>query len=281
MPIITIYQGASSGGGALAKSVAQALGYRCVGREVLVKVSQHYAIPEVMLNQVIESLPEANLNELLESTPLWWDRWLENLRSYRVALQAAMCEVAQGGNLVYHGHVGHELLPGIRHVLKVLLTAPMEFRIEKVRAQQRLDEAAARRYIEGVDKGRTRRLTALFGADWRDPTRYNLVLNVAEMSLEAVRHLIVEAARLEEYHPTVDSMQDFLNLSLTIRVQATLMRSPRLRNLIINVLAEQGQVWVLGLIPISKHEITELLLEVPGVTNVVTEFVNNPVAALN
>ena len=269
MPIITIYQGASSGGEELAKSVAQALGYRCVGREVLVEASRRYGVPE------------AKLNEILEKEPHWWKRWLENLRPYRIALQAAMCELAEGGNLVYHGHMGHELLPGIRHVLKVLLTAPMEFRIEQVRAQQGLDEAAARRYIEGVDKGRARRLTALFGADWRDPTRYNLVLNVAEMSLEAVRHLIVEAARLEEYHPTVDSMQDFLNLSLTIRVQATLMRSPRLRNLIINVLAEQGQVWVLGLIPISKHEITELLLEVPGVTNVVTEFVNNPVAALN
>ncbi|PYJ10904.1 MAG: histidine kinase, partial [Verrucomicrobia bacterium] len=40
MPIITIYQGASGEGQELAETVAQALGYRCVGREVLVETSR-------------------------------------------------------------------------------------------------------------------------------------------------------------------------------------------------------------------------------------------------
>ena len=120
MPIVTIYQGASTGGEQLAKSVAGALGYRCVSREVLVEASQRYAVPE------------AKLNEILEKEPTWWKRWLENLRPYRIALQAAMCEVAKEGNIVYHGHMGHELLPGIRHVLKVLLTTPVEFRVQQV-----------------------------------------------------------------------------------------------------------------------------------------------------
>ncbi len=159
MPIITIYRGAYASGEPLAQSVATALGYRCVSREVLLEASQRFAIPE------------AKLNEILEREPHWWDRWLENLRPYRIALQAAMYVMAEEGNLVYHGHMGHELLPGIRHVLKVLLTAPMEFRIKQVRAQQELDEAAARRYIDHVDKARTRRLMALFGTDWRDPSR--------------------------------------------------------------------------------------------------------------
>ena len=40
MPIITIYQGASGEGQELAETVAEALGYRCVGREVLVEASR-------------------------------------------------------------------------------------------------------------------------------------------------------------------------------------------------------------------------------------------------
>ena len=129
MPIITIYRGAFTAGEEIAKGVAQALGYRCVSREVLVEASRSYGISE------------AKLNEILEKEPHWWQRWLENMRPYRIALQAAMCEVAQGGNVVYHGHIGHELLPGIRHVLKVMLTAPLEFRIKQVQSQQGLDEA--------------------------------------------------------------------------------------------------------------------------------------------
>ncbi len=263
MPIITIYQGASGSGEVLAKSVAETLGWRCVSREVLVEASRSYGIPT------------AKLNEILDREPHWWDRWLENLRPYRVALQSAMCEVAQGGNIVYHGHVGHELLPGIRHVLKVLLTAPMEFRIEQVRTLQGLDKVTARRYIDHVDKARTKRLMALFGADWRDPTRYDLVLNMAKISLEAARHVIVEVARHEEYQPTSNSEQDFQNLALTARVRAALMMSPKCRNLAIDVRAEQGQVNVSGILPqsVSEQKIFRLIQGVPGVANVVMDFI--------
>jgi len=46
MPIITIYQGASGEGQELAESLAQALGYRCVGRELLVGRSRSVLIFE-------------------------------------------------------------------------------------------------------------------------------------------------------------------------------------------------------------------------------------------
>lgn len=264
MPIITIYQGASGSGEALAKSVAETLGYRCISREILLEASRVYGIPA------------AKLNEILEREPQWWNRWLEDLRPYRIALQAAMCEVAQGGNLVYHGHIGHELLPGIRHVLKVLLTAPLKFRIEQVRAQQGLDEKAARRYIDQVDKARTRRLFALFGSDWRDSSRYDLVLNMAKVSLEAAGQLVTTAARLLDYQPTAASEQDFQNLSLAARVQAALMISPRGRNIGIDVQAEQGQVRVSGILPrsVSEQEIIQLIKGVSGVEKVETNFID-------
>jgi hypothetical protein len=40
MPIITIYQGASGEGQELAETVAEALGYRCIGREALVAATR-------------------------------------------------------------------------------------------------------------------------------------------------------------------------------------------------------------------------------------------------
>ncbi len=263
MPIITIFKGASTGGEELAKSVAEALGYRCVSREVLVEASQRYAVPE------------AKMNEILEKEPSWWKRWLENLRPYRIALQSAMCEVAQKGNIVYHGHMGHELLPGIRHVLKVLLTTPVEFRVEQVQSRHKLNEAGALHYIEEVDNARTRRLMALFGADWKDPGRYDLVLNISRMGLEGARNLIVEAARFEEYQPTPASEQDFQNLTLATRVQAALMMDPRYKNLAIDVRAEQGQVNVSGVLAraVSEHEIIQLVEGVPGVSKVVTNLI--------
>ena len=191
MPIITIYEGASGEGQELAESVAEALGYRCVGREVLVEASRRYGIPE------------AKLNEIVEKGPYWWKRLMEDLQRYRMALQAALCELAYDGKLVYHGHLGHELLSGIGHVLKVLLIAPIEFRVEQVCVRQKLTDAAARHYIEELDRARSRRLTAMFGTDWRDPNRYDLILNMGKMRRNGAERLITRQRSSESINPAL------------------------------------------------------------------------------
>jgi cytidylate kinase len=265
MPIITIYQGASGEGQELAESVAEALGYRCVGREVLVEASRRYGIPE------------AKLNEIVEKGPHWWERLLEDLGRYRTALQATLCELAHDGKLVYHGHLGHELLSGIGHVLKVLLTAPIEFRVEQVCARQNLSDAAARYYIQELDKVRSRRLMAMSGADWRDPNRYDLILNMGKMRREGAKRLIVEAAKLEEYRPTPASTQAFNDLALTSRVHATLFAAPNVRGSALEVRAEGGHIHVKGRVDQGReHQLVKLVKTVPGVTTVMSDLYSGP-----
>ena len=261
MPIITIYQGASGEGQELAESLAQALGYRCVGRELLVEASRRYGVPE------------AKLNEIVEKGPNWWERLLQDLRPYRIALQATLCELAHDGKVVYHGHIGHELLSGIGHVLKVLLTAPIEYRVEQVQRRQNFTDLAARHYIEEVDKARGRRLMAMFGADWHDPNRYDLVLNMGKMSREGAKRVIIETAKLEEYQPTAASNQTFNDLALGSRVHATLFASPKVGGSALEVRAEGGHVHVRGRVghEALEDEVVKLVQNVPGVTKVTTD----------
>jgi cytidylate kinase len=265
MPIITIYQGASGEGQELAESVAQALGYRCVGREVLVEASRRYGIPE------------AKLNEIVEKGPHWWERLLQDLRPYRISLQAALCQLAHDGKLVYHGHLGHELLPGIGHVLKVLLTAPIEYRIEQIRARQNLTDAAARHYLEEIDKARSRRLMAMFGTDWRDPNRYDLVLNMGKLRREGAKRLIVEAAKLDEFQPTAASSQAFNDLSLGCRVHAALFAATEIRGSALEVRVNRGHVHVTGRVDQGlEDEVVRLVKNVSGVTEVTTDIYSVP-----
>jgi cytidylate kinase len=265
MPIITIYQGASSEGQELAETVAEALGYRCVGREVLVEASRRYRIPE------------AKLNDIVDKGPHWWERLLQDLRPYRIALQATLCELAQDGKVVYHGHLGHELLPGVGHVLKVLLTAPIEFRIAQVRARQNLTDAAARHFIDEVDKARSRRLLAMFGADWRDPNRYDLILNVGRMRREGAKRMIIEASKLEEYQPTPASSQAFDDLALGSRVHATLFAAPDVRGSALEVRAEDGHIHVKGRVDHGlEDKVVQLVKNVPGVTKVTSDLYSVP-----
>src|SRR4051812_49856364 len=84
MAIVTIAHAAFTGGSVIAEKVAAALNYRCINREVLIEASNRYGISE------------AKFTEVLETEGHWWERWLESVRLYRITLQAAMCEVAQG-----------------------------------------------------------------------------------------------------------------------------------------------------------------------------------------
>jgi cytidylate kinase len=136
MSIITLSHEAFGDGRAVAERVAAILGHRCISREVLVKANERYGISEAKLSEVLE-----------EKRHHWWEQWLESRWAYRIALQAALCELAQEGNIVYHGRAGQEFFPGIRHVLNIFLDTPTESRIKQVMARKGLAEEAARKFL--------------------------------------------------------------------------------------------------------------------------------------
>jgi cytidylate kinase len=262
MSIITIAHGAYSGGSAIADEVAKTLGYKSIVREVLLEASRRYGIPE------------AKYVEVLEAESRWWERWRESLRLYRITLQAAMCEVAQGGQMVYHGRAGQQLLPGIGHVLRVLIVAPMDYRIGVVRGQKGLDEPNARQFIQELDRVRGRRFRALFNEDWQNPVGYDLVLNSGRVSAASAARIIVELSQRSEFQVTPTSQAAFDDLTTTSRVQAALITSPKTRNVVLNIRSEGGRVNVSGILadPELENEVVRIAKDVPGVVEVVTDI---------
>lgn len=264
MPIITIFGGTFGDDEQVARGVARTLEYPFVGREILVAASKRCEVPE------------AQLSDILEKEPRWWARWQENLQPYRIALQAAMSEAALAENLVYHGHVGHALLQDIRHVLRVLLTAPMNYCIAQVRARQGRDANGARQYVHQVEKARARRLMALFGTDWRDPGQYALVINMAQTSAASAQHTIAQAAQLIDYQATAESRQRLNDLALSAKIQAHLLTYPRMRKANIQVDVKHGAVRLSGIVSpaVSEEDVKLTVAMIPGVEEVTVNFVN-------
>jgi cytidylate kinase len=267
MSIITVSHAAFTGGSEIAEKVAAILNYRCLNREVLIEASQRYGIPE------------AKFTEILETQGHWWERWLESLRLYRITLQAAMCEVAQSDRLVYHGRAGQELFPGIRHVVKVLIVASMDYRIEQVKARRGLDTDNARQFLKELDRVRGRRLRDLFNIDWQDSTGYDVVINTSRITTKTAADIIVDAARHPEFQPTTDSEKEFSDLTVMARVQAALITSPKTRNVILNVRSDGGRVYISGILadPDLEKEILRIAKNVPGVLDVVTDIEPPPI----
>jgi cytidylate kinase len=267
MSIVTISHAPYSGGNEIAEKVASLLNYRCVDREVLLEASRRYGIPE------------AKYTEVLEAEGHWWERWMESLRLYRITLQAAMCEVAQGDRLVYYGRAGQELFPGVRHVLKILVLAPMEFRMQEVKARKGLDADSAKQFLRELDRVRSRRSRALFNTDWQDPVIYDLVINSARISTDSAAHLVAETVGREDFRATPESEKAFQDLTTTARVQAALITSPKTRNIILNVRSDGGQVNISGILadPDLENEIVRIAKSVDGVTHVTTDIEPPPI----
>jgi len=267
MSIITVSHEAFGDGRAVAERVATILGYRCISREVLMKASQQYGIAEAKFFEVLEEKPHH-----------WWATLLEGRGIYRTVLQAALCELAQEGRLVYHGRAGQEFLPGIRHVLNVFVDTPRASRAQQVKTRKGLSEEAANEYLDELDRIRSRRLKELFNIDWRDPTRYDFVLNTARMSVETAARFITEVSQQEEYRPTAESLQTMKDLTITARVQALLVTSPDIRISNLEVQTNCGEVYVSGMLVAAGLEkiIIDTVKTVPGITGVKTYFVVTP-----
>ena len=266
MSIITLSHEAFGDGRAVAERVAAILGYRCISKEVLTTASLRYGISETKLVEVLEEKPHS-----------WWKQWLESRGVYRIVLQAALCELAQEGNIVYHGRAGQEFFPGIRHVLNVFVDTPTESRIKQVMARKGLFEEAAKKYLEELDIIRARRTRELFKIDWRDPTRYDLVLNTAKTTVETAAQLIAEVSQREEYRQTAKSVQAMKDLTITARVEAIRIAS-RMEISNLEVETRCGEVHVSGVILAEsiKDSAADMIRKIPGVTRVITHFVVTP-----
>ena len=267
MSNVTIAHAPFIGGNAIDEKVASTLNYRSVDREVLIEASKRYGIPE------------AKYTEVLEAEGHWWERWRESLRLYRITLQAAMCEVVEEDHVVYYGRAGRQLLPSIGHVLKVLVVAPMEYRIDQVRAQKGMDEENARQYLRELDRVRSRRFRALFNEDWMDPVGQDLVINGARFGADSGATLIADTVRRPEFQPTPESMKAFQDLATNARVQAALITSPKTRNVVLNVKSDNGRVIISGILadPELEKEIIRIAEGVKGVTSVTTDIEPPPI----
>jgi cytidylate kinase len=233
MAIITISRGTFAGGSELAQRVADRLGYQCTSREVMLEAAWGSGIPA------------EEITTAMEKRPSFWHRVMGQRTAYLTLVRAALCEHACGGQLVYHGHVGHLLLPGVDHVVRVRVIADMPFRVQAALPQHSTREAALA-FIEKVDQERREWCRFLFGVEWDDPLLYDLVLNLSRMSLDTACGAVIQLAARPEFQPTPKSAKALQNLVLRSRVEAALAIDPRTRDAELTVTADDGIVDING-----------------------------------
>jgi len=260
MAIITISRGTFAGGKQLARLLADQLGYRQISRELLYEtVRQQFGFTT---EEVVKTM---------DRSPGRLHHVGEHRRRLLIAVQAALCDLVKDGEVVYHGQMGHLLLPDISHVLRIRLIAPRSRRMDMAMDLEQLNRFEAGSRIDRVDAERSRWTQFVFGTNWADPSRYDMVLNLECMSVQEAADVVVTAASRPCFQPTAASRQELADLTLAARVRAMLIADQATAELEIKVEVHQGEVRLWGLADSEAlQQMTASIGEVEGVRDVST-----------
>jgi cytidylate kinase len=230
MQVICISRSTQSGGKEMAQRLAEKLDYVCLSRE------------ELMNAAIKEGIQVGKLEMAIVKGAIVGERLALERDHYLAFTTAYLCDRALEGGVVYHGRTGHFLLPGVTHVLKVRVIADEEFRIGAVMRDLNLDRAKARRYIADVDEDRRRWVRSMYGVSWDEAANYDIVLNLAHMSVENAATTLMQMAQLPDFQTTPASLRSMEDLRLGAKARLLIARDDRTHAASVKVRADRGVV---------------------------------------
>lgn len=257
MPIITISRGSLSGGRALAEELGRKLRLKVVSQQQLIEAASKYGVT-----------PEDYARGIKEPAS-FWSRIKGSKERYLLAVKATLCELLEPGEGIYHGHAGHFLLEGIPNVLRLRLIAPMEYRIKAAMSELKLDREHAVRHIQEVDEQRVKWVRQVYGADWHDPSLYDLVINLDRVSVEQAVDTAAELSSHARFKSTSESEAHFRDHSVRLRVTAELAHKSPFPADAMDIRVEDGVVTLSGgAFESRRSEVIEFVRQIPGVMSV-------------
>ena len=211
MAVITISRGSYSRGKEIAELVASKLGYECISRDLLLEVSDKYNIPEVKLVHAIHDAPGI------------LDRLNRKRDKYIAYIKSALLSHLKEDNVVYHGLSGHFFVKDVPHALKVRVMADLEDRVRLEMERKNIDADKARRILTRDDEERRKWSKNLYGIDNADPSLYDLVVHIKQLTVEDAVDIIADCVVKEQFKTTPESQRMIEDLSLSADINKVLM----------------------------------------------------------
>jgi len=261
MAIITIGRGTKSGGHELGKCLAERLEYPLLGREVAQDAATQLGVPA------------EDVGGRMEEKPGRFGRDPLITKLYIAAVQNAILDHVEDGNLIYDGLAGGLLLTDLPGVLSIRLIAPVEFRVQTLMDGHGMDEASAEAYIAEVDDARARWVKSVYEVDVDEPSLYDMVLNLGSFSVGEACDVVTAAADHPEFDGGPEGLSLLNDFRVGCQVHLALLDDLGTQTLDLDASAKNGLVVVTGSAPVLSSgevgsRITEIAGSVPGVEEV-------------
>ncbi|MGQ9585611.1 MAG: cytidylate kinase-like family protein [Anaerolineae bacterium] len=227
MTVVTLSRQLGSGGGEIARRVAQTLGLQLVDRDRLRQAAEAAGVPRVAFQeltyegqrtlveemlQILQSVPATPVAPAVSgaevigpfripfggafASPLPSVASLvEEMEGYLNIVGMVVRDLAAERDVLFLGQGGQVILQDREDVLHVLVVADLPDRVAAVARGMDLTTQEARRRVRVSDKARSEFLRRYYRVEWLDPRHYHLVLNTSRLPLDAAVRVVVEGAR--------------------------------------------------------------------------------------
>lgn len=267
MPVVAMTREMGSLGRDMALGLAEELGLSLIQHEVVEHVADKMHVGTSAVNRFLEG--EAGLLE----------RW--NIDRKRVSLFTTeeIFDLASKGDVLIRGWGAAHLLRPVSHVLSVRVCAPMQKRIDVMMRRIGIDDPnTARREIEKNDAAHTTTMTQLGHADWQSPLHYDLVINSAQIPVDAGVAMMKQLLENPAFQATDESLAKLADLRLASAIRSALRQDPATKGLDtlfdVTLKPGSGQVVMTGMVDNDdiSRQAEQVIRSVSGVKDIHNEL---------
>ena len=264
MSVVSIFSASHCHGSEVAHRVMGKLGYDILSCEQLLsEASKRFGVSEDKLKQAMHG-PVSVFNKVTHEK----ERNLAYIR-------AALADLIQRDNLVYHGFAGHLLPADLPHVLRVCLVAKLDYRIALAAEAGRRSAKEAKKLVSKEDEERKNWTLYLSGLSPWAKELYDVLLPMDSTTVDAAVEMIAEHTGKPPVKTTTASQKSMKDFLLTANVQLALAQKGREADL--DISSDDGNVTVTinrYVIRLQRFqdELSNLVRSVPGVENIETKL---------
>src|SRR5881296_2606420 len=206
--IITITRQYGSGGSAVAKRAADALGWTLIDNEFVEEVARRAGLPAEEVAQREERAPgllERLARTLSVSSPELFitaasvPQVEADEETIAKITERVIQEAAAHGRAVLVGRGAQALLAQRPDALHVYVVASKPWRMQLAVRRLGADPATAERVVDDTDRQRDQYVKTYYGRQRQDLGNYDLVVNTERLAIEGAAQLIVAEARRRKW----------------------------------------------------------------------------------
>ena len=187
-PVVTISRECGTQGTALARRVAEQLGFSCWDSEIVTEIARLLHTDETTI-AAYDERTRAALEDLIGTSLFHQDITSVD---YSDRVRRIIDSIARRGRAVIVGR-GAQFQVNPKHALRVRLVAPFEHRARVVETLKKISFDEAKRIVESDDKKRAAFVHDATGKNVADPAQYDVVINTKIYAGERAEALVLMA----------------------------------------------------------------------------------------